>query len=207
MSGNHNKYQGESMTALQIWLQNHNRRLTQDAIDEALMEYIEYVDRQLAQHKAVIAAQNGHIERLESENAQLKAAIALLREGYSQMNKDWLAMQDLNIEQKEVIATIRNNVEALHNARDLIRSECNEQAATIAEQKEVIEQLRYAKDCFQADMHTQAALIETLAEALAELHRVNLNNHKHDPDDYENTRQGETASEALQQYELWKESK
>ena len=34
------------MSALQLWLQNHNRRLTQDAIDEALMEYITHVEKQ-----------------------------------------------------------------------------------------------------------------------------------------------------------------
>lgn len=34
------------MSALQLWLQNHNRRLTQDAIDEALMEYITHVESQ-----------------------------------------------------------------------------------------------------------------------------------------------------------------
>ena len=34
------------MMALQLWLQNHNRRLTQDAIDEALMEYITHVESQ-----------------------------------------------------------------------------------------------------------------------------------------------------------------
>ena len=34
------------MTALQLWLQNHNRKLTQDAIDEALMEYITHVEKQ-----------------------------------------------------------------------------------------------------------------------------------------------------------------
>lgn len=34
------------MSALQLWLQNHNRRLTQDAIDEALMEYISLVESQ-----------------------------------------------------------------------------------------------------------------------------------------------------------------
>ena len=34
------------MSALQLWLQNHNRRLTQDAIDEALMEYIAHVEQQ-----------------------------------------------------------------------------------------------------------------------------------------------------------------
>ena len=33
------------MTALQIWLENHNRRLTQAAIDEALMEYIAHVEK------------------------------------------------------------------------------------------------------------------------------------------------------------------
>ncbi len=34
------------MSALQLWLQNHNRKLTQDAIDEALMEYIAHVENQ-----------------------------------------------------------------------------------------------------------------------------------------------------------------
>ena len=34
------------MSALQLWLQNHNRKLTQDAIDEALMEYITHVEKQ-----------------------------------------------------------------------------------------------------------------------------------------------------------------
>ncbi len=34
------------MSALQLWLQNHNRKLTQDAIDEALMEYISHVEQQ-----------------------------------------------------------------------------------------------------------------------------------------------------------------
>lgn len=33
------------MTALQIWLENHNRRLTQAAIDEALMEYIAHIEK------------------------------------------------------------------------------------------------------------------------------------------------------------------
>ena len=35
------------MSALQIWLQNHNRRLTQEAIDEALMEYIAHIETEL----------------------------------------------------------------------------------------------------------------------------------------------------------------
>ncbi len=47
------------MSALQIWLENHNRRLTQDAIDEALMEYITHVEKQrdelLAACKSVVA--------------------------------------------------------------------------------------------------------------------------------------------------------
>ena len=34
------------MSALQLWLQNHNRKMTQDAIDEALMEYISHVEKQ-----------------------------------------------------------------------------------------------------------------------------------------------------------------
>ena len=34
------------MSALQLWLQNRNRKRTQDAIDEALMEYIAHVEQQ-----------------------------------------------------------------------------------------------------------------------------------------------------------------
>lgn len=34
------------MSAPQLWLQNHNRKLTQDAIDEALMEYIAHIEKQ-----------------------------------------------------------------------------------------------------------------------------------------------------------------
>lgn len=34
------------MSALQLWLQNHRRNLSQDAIDEALMEYIEHIEKQ-----------------------------------------------------------------------------------------------------------------------------------------------------------------
>jgi hypothetical protein len=34
------------MSALQIWLRNHNHRLSQEAIDEALMEYIAFVEKQ-----------------------------------------------------------------------------------------------------------------------------------------------------------------
>ena len=34
------------MSALQTWLQNHNRRMNQDAIDEALMEYISLIEKQ-----------------------------------------------------------------------------------------------------------------------------------------------------------------
>ena len=52
------------MSALQIWLRNHNRRLTQDAIDEALMEYIEKIEREHAQLKAVIEQQKEVIDSL-----------------------------------------------------------------------------------------------------------------------------------------------
>jgi hypothetical protein len=76
MSGNHNKYQGESMSALQIWLQNQKYRLTQDAIDEALMEYIGKIERELAQHKAIIAEQKAVIDMLhglvDTRNDQIK---------------------------------------------------------------------------------------------------------------------------------------
>jgi len=45
------------MSALQIWLQHHYRRLSQEAIDEALMEYIEKIERENAQLRAAIEAQ------------------------------------------------------------------------------------------------------------------------------------------------------
>ena len=44
------------MSALQLWLQNHNRRLTQDAIDEALMEYITHVEKQRDELLVKVAA-------------------------------------------------------------------------------------------------------------------------------------------------------
>lgn len=34
------------MSALQDWLRDNNRRLSQEAIDEALMEYITHVEKQ-----------------------------------------------------------------------------------------------------------------------------------------------------------------
>lgn len=46
------------MTALQLWLANHNKRLTQEAIDEALMEYIEMIEAENARLKAIISAEN-----------------------------------------------------------------------------------------------------------------------------------------------------
>lgn len=46
------------MTALQVWLQNHNRKLTQDAIDEALMEYIAHVEKQRNELLAALELMN-----------------------------------------------------------------------------------------------------------------------------------------------------
>jgi len=82
MSGNHNKYQGEAMSALQIWLRNHNKRLTQDAIEEALMEYIESVERQLAQAKAIITEQKEIMQiNFEEQSALIeKLGLALKRD-------------------------------------------------------------------------------------------------------------------------------
>ena len=55
------------MSALQLWLQNHNRRLTQDAIDEALMEYITHVESQRdalkQQRDELVAALEYHQEQ------------------------------------------------------------------------------------------------------------------------------------------------
>lgn len=36
------------MTPLQEWLNDHNRKLTQDAIDEALLEYIAMIEEYIA---------------------------------------------------------------------------------------------------------------------------------------------------------------
>jgi hypothetical protein len=44
------------MSALQIWLHNHNRRLSQEAIDEALMEYIALVEKQRDSLLAALSA-------------------------------------------------------------------------------------------------------------------------------------------------------
>ena len=46
------------MSALQLWLQNHNRKLTQDAIDEALMEYIAHVEQQRDELLAALEKMN-----------------------------------------------------------------------------------------------------------------------------------------------------
>ena len=75
------------MSALQLWLQNHNRRLTQDAIDEALMEYITHVEQQRDQ---LLAALEAIIELHDSARrgsdvaatiANARAAIAAVKGG------------------------------------------------------------------------------------------------------------------------------
>jgi len=63
------------MSALQLWLQNHNRKMTQDAIDEALMEYISHVEKQLeSAYKTVDANWVSHqqLVKLTSERDALK---------------------------------------------------------------------------------------------------------------------------------------
>lgn len=71
------------MGALQIWLQNHNCRLTQDAIDEALMEYITHVEKQRDELLAAlerIAAGPGS-NRLSTAIEWAKEAIASVKGG------------------------------------------------------------------------------------------------------------------------------
>ena len=70
------------MSALQLWLQNHNRRLTQDAIDEALMEYITHIEKQrdellvVLEELSLYVAYNGD----DWVQKKAKAAIASIKE-------------------------------------------------------------------------------------------------------------------------------
>lgn len=56
------------MAHLQIWLQKHNRRLTQAAIDEALMEYITHIESKLAD----LQAENELLKQVEANLAELE---------------------------------------------------------------------------------------------------------------------------------------
>ena len=106
MSGNHNMYQGEAMSALQIWLQNHNKRLSQEAIEEALMEYIESVERQLAQAKAIITEQKEIMQiNFEDQAALIEKLVEALKkfEGdhwYEEITDEALAAYELWKESK-----------------------------------------------------------------------------------------------------------
>ena len=72
------------MSALQIWLQNHNKRLTQDAIDEALMEYINKIEAEnrILVHKwqQLTDCINAIAKRDECWDDQLEEVILKLRE-------------------------------------------------------------------------------------------------------------------------------
>lgn len=67
------------MSALQIWLQNHNRKLTQDAIDEALMEYIGHIEKQRDELLAALKHLNSVSARgfLYDDPARVKARAAI----------------------------------------------------------------------------------------------------------------------------------
>lgn len=71
------------MSALQLWLQNHRRNLSQDAIDEALMEYIEHIEKQRDELLAAIETtldENGHLaDGDDCTLIALKRAIASVR--------------------------------------------------------------------------------------------------------------------------------
>ncbi len=62
------------MTALQIWLENHNRRLTQVAIDEALMEYITQVEKQRDSFKDAAEYHRSRADEAEMQRDELLAA-------------------------------------------------------------------------------------------------------------------------------------
>jgi hypothetical protein len=73
------------MDALQIWLQNHNRKLNQEAIDVALMEYITMIECQrdelLAALVKVSATRNigsAHVVASEAIQTQLSSSLKRL---------------------------------------------------------------------------------------------------------------------------------
>jgi hypothetical protein len=114
------------MSALQIWLQNHNKRLTQDAVEEALMEYIEKVERENAQLKAVIAEQKETVER-------------------GRLHIDRICnLEDIVKEQKEVIALYSKG--AINQGDHILKchNKLTEQAALIEQQKEMIASIHQA---------------------------------------------------------------
>lgn len=73
------------MSAPQLWLQNHNRKLTQDAIDEALMEYIAHIEKQRDELLAAMELLVAGIENSVSETfiplVKARAAIASAKGG------------------------------------------------------------------------------------------------------------------------------
>ena len=75
------------MSELQLWLQNHNRKMTQDAIDEALMEYITHIEKQRDGLMAALALINPSLDYSGWENGygeaigkEINAAIASVKE-------------------------------------------------------------------------------------------------------------------------------
>lgn len=63
------------MSAPQLWLQNHNRKLTQDAIDEALMEYIAHVENQ--RDDLLAALEKIKMHSISLADAQVVALVAI----------------------------------------------------------------------------------------------------------------------------------
>lgn len=65
------------MSALQLWLQNHNRKLTQDAIDEALMEYIAHVEKQRDELLAAVEVAMNCIGEMGPSRHRVEAYVML----------------------------------------------------------------------------------------------------------------------------------
>ena len=105
------------MSALQLWLQNHNRRLTQDAIDEALMEYITHVEKQ---RDELLAALTYVIEDLElraslKEDEDERDVVDIGNGAYTQAKEALALLTDSTQILAEVRRAERERV-ALHNA-------------------------------------------------------------------------------------------
>lgn len=64
------------MSALQEWLRNHNRKLSQEAIDEALMAYITHIEQQRDELQEMSECAAIQIQNLESRNNRLIAKLA-----------------------------------------------------------------------------------------------------------------------------------
>lgn len=65
------------MTPLQEWLKDHNRKLTQDAIDEALLEYIEMIEEYIAlvEKERDEAYEAGRAAAMEPASEEVKDAV------------------------------------------------------------------------------------------------------------------------------------